>query len=596
MSYRDFCKVIALFSFFTFSAKAQEVNPPINKSLFHEFKKPRFVSQKDTTVSLQTRQQIVNLRNQSNAYRALNNKTGIRKTFKEAISLASGTGNEFLLNDTRLAYATNLSSVHESKEAISVLKTLLPKTSFTETERIHIVCLLIINSLKLNIKENIETYHLQLKDIDISRFPINISEYLMASAMYHAEKKNFITAGKYYRALLKQLHKDSLNRDLILEGGIQLASLYSRRLNKDSSDYYFKVVAKQLRGLDHSHPLYIAYLKAHSQHVNQYKSKDQLIKNLNKELLTKDSLYRLELIDATKDLGYNYRILQGEQNLKILSQQRQLDALTFSKERQQGLFIILGLVAVLMAIAGLCYLYYYRKQQSLLLHQKEVEKLNLIHKTEVIKVLAESQEAERRRIADQLHDEVGSMLTVARLNLSSLDTDINNTAISPEQLKTANKILGTVAGTIREMSHQLMPVAIKQYGLKYALEQLIIDINISKKIFVEHVIMGLDDPSIFPENFQVSLYRIIQELFQNVLKHAGATNAIFQIIVHKESLNILMEDNGKGFQGSSDNHKGKGMELIATRIAYFEGTLKIEGNSGNGTLILIDIPIQTITT
>ncbi|RZK52051.1 MAG: hypothetical protein EOO91_20020, partial [Pedobacter sp.] len=177
-----------------------------------------------------------------------------------------------------------------------------------------------------------------------------------------------------------------------------------------------------------------------------------------------------------------------------------------------------------------------------------------------------------------------------RLNLS--EHPFKKEPITPEKLETANRILADVANTVREMSHELMPVAIRQYGLINAIEQLINDINTSGKLYIEHLIYGFNDLSKYPEDFQVSFYRIVQELFQNIVKHAKATNAIFQLVEHPDSINLYIEDNGKGIEKEKADKTGKGIGLLANRIDYYEGKISIEGQPGKGTLIVIDIPTE----
>jgi signal transduction histidine kinase len=141
------------------------------------------------------------------------------------------------------------------------------------------------------------------------------------------------------------------------------------------------------------------------------------------------------------------------------------------------------------------------------------------------------------------------------------------------------------------MSSQLMPITIRQYGLINSIEQLISEINTSGKIYIEHLIYGFEDLSKYPEDFQVSFYRIVQKLFQNIVKHAKATNAIFQLVEHPDSINLYMEDNGKGIV---NNRNGKRIGLLSNQIDYYEGKISIERQPDKGTLIVIDIPTQHI--
>ncbi|HEY9362163.1 MAG TPA: ATP-binding protein, partial [Chitinophagaceae bacterium] len=146
------------------------------------------------------------------------------------------------------------------------------------------------------------------------------------------------------------------------------------------------------------------------------------------------------------------------------------------------------------------------------------------------------------------------------------------------------------AETIRDMSHQLMPVALKKYGLKKAVQQLVTDINKSEKIYVQEVFVGFDQTDKYSEVVQVSIYRIIQELLQNIIKHSMADRAILQLIEHDDVISLMVEDNGTGIM-EMGSREGKGMHLLASRIEYLEGKMNTE-SSEDGTLIFIEIPTK----
>jgi signal transduction histidine kinase len=255
---------------------------------------------------------------------------------------------------------------------------------------------------------------------------------------------------------------------------------------------------------------------------------------------------------------------------------------------------MLSLLMLVVAAGAFSYVLFQRRRQMQVLHEAEVENMKQSHHIEVVGILAKAQEEERNRIAGQLHDDVGSMLAVARLNLSVIEEPgLNPASISLRQLKVANSILSNVATTIREMSHELMPVAVRQLGFKKSILQLIDDINNSNKIIVNCVIVGLDDNGQYPLEFQTNIYHIIQELFQNIIKHSKASGASFQLVEHADALNIMIEDNGKGIDMDA-YIIGKGTSLLLNRVDLYRGTITIDEGDKSRTLIIIDIPLQNI--
>ncbi|WP_182923575.1 tetratricopeptide repeat-containing sensor histidine kinase [Pedobacter planticolens] len=519
---------------------------------------------------------IANLKKLAKSYVILNDTLGMQIMFEKAINLAP----QHNKRPIKIAYVNSLFGVDENVKASTLLTELYSDTPLSTAERAEILTLLLINSLKLNQLQHLDKYYQELAQLK----PAQTATYFLAKGMYLEHKNQYTNALKNYHPLFLAF-KAGKREVVYLDGVLQLAQLTSKQLKKDSATYLFNLVANALNKPLKSTAIGIRYLKLYQVHQLRFNQSNAVI---DKALNTKDSLYQNELIALTKELAYKYKIEQDKQKAELLKKQRDVEALTYAKNKQRSLLIISCLCLLLVGGGAMIYILYQRRKQGNLLHLAELARLKQLHKTNVIRTLSKSQEAERWRIADQLHDEVGSMISVVRLNLS--EHPLKDEVISPEKLETANRILANVADTVREMSHQLMPVAIRQYGLINSIEQLISDINTSGKIYIEHLIYGFDDLSKYPEDFQVSFYRIVQELFQNIVKHAKATNAIFQLVEHPDSINLYIEDNGKGIDNDKNDRNGKGIGLLSNRIDYYEGKISIEGQPGKGTLIVIDIP------
>lgn len=515
---------------------------------------------------------IKNLNQLAQSFALTNDTTGLKKLFDKAISTASKTEK----STVKIAYVNGLFGVDENVKASTLLNELYTDIPLPANERAEILSLLIINSIKLNKTQYINKYYQELGSLK----PSTTANYLLAKGMYFELKNQYANASKTYQLLVKDFNAGK-RENVYLEGVLQLAQLASKQLKKDSANYYFALVEKAIIKPFESTAIGIRYLKFFNAHQMRFKSGNSTA--IDKAINTKDSLYKNELIAVTKELQYKHKIEEDKQKAELLKRQRDI-------AKQRSVLIIGGLCLLVIIAGTISYILYQRRKQANLLHLAEVERLKQIHKTDIIKKLSATQEAERWRIADQLHDEVGSMISVVRLNLS--EHPFKKEPITPEKLETANRILADVANTVREMSHELMPVAIRQYGLINAIEQLINDINTSGKLYIEHLIYGFDDLSKYPEDFQVSFYRIVQELFQNIVKHAKATNAIFQLVEHPDSINLYIEDNGKGIEKEKADKTGKGIGLLANRIDYYEGKISIEGQPGKGTLIVIDIPTE----
>lgn len=209
--------------------------------------------------------------------------------------------------------------------------------------------------------------------------------------------------------------------------------------------------------------------------------------------------------------------------------------------------------------------------------------------------IIQTQETERKKIADQLHDEVGSMLSLVALQISSALDRGNTTDKSVLQLQKAGEVIGSVSETIRNMSHTLTPLAIEKYGFKNAIKDLLKTINLAQKIRVEYIIIGFEDTKGYSTNLLNDTYRIIKELLNNVIKHSEASHCFLQLIEHEDSLSIIVEDNGKGMQSDRKGLKnGIGLDNIHSKIDYFKGLIEVSEKIEGGIMINIEIPVKTI--
>jgi signal transduction histidine kinase len=233
------------------------------------------------------------------------------------------------------------------------------------------------------------------------------------------------------------------------------------------------------------------------------------------------------------------------------------------------------------------------------MYRLEKEKLQVAferQQKENAKALIDTEGRERKRIADELHDIAGSMLSAAKLNISSIR---ENEALASEEsrlkLNKAEEAITAVASSVRNLSHALSPVMLEKVGFNKSIEKVVSFFNSSRKIRIETVLTGFDtyDPS-FEQEYTV-LYGITYELLNNIVKHSQASNAILQLTEHDDSITLILEDNGSGLKEEFDKQNTKGLAGIISKINYFNGS--IEFDSGNsGLTIAIEIPKRTYET
>jgi signal transduction histidine kinase len=245
-------------------------------------------------------------------------------------------------------------------------------------------------------------------------------------------------------------------------------------------------------------------------------------------------------------------------------------------------------VEAIILTAGLVY----RFNQYRLDKEKLLIAINK-QQVENTRVMIEVQEAERSQVANQLHDVAGSLLSAAKLNLSSLREKgvlINENAQG--HLAKTEEAVDAVSNMLRNLSHALSPVMLEQVGFKASLEKVIGIFNASGKINIKVLVIGFEKYKPALNNYYTALYSITYELLNNIVKHAGAKNVLLQATEHVDTFTLIVEDDGIGFDG--DELPGKhsmGLTGIRSKINYFNGLIALDKNEPQGLIVTIEIPI-----
>jgi signal transduction histidine kinase len=264
-------------------------------------------------------------------------------------------------------------------------------------------------------------------------------------------------------------------------------------------------------------------------------------------------------------------------------------------ERQNYMLAAGLLLVIVIALSIIAYYRYRQHSEKLkaqkneaLAHKRQLER-DYYKKHQELTAIVQGQEMERKRLGEELHDGIGSRLAGLRLNLNQQMANSKQTNNNEKGLDKLAAEIDFICQELRTISHDLMPPALLQNSLTKAIKDFIKEthyqhpsLEISCELYPEDLI---NDTT---EDFQVSIYRIVQELVNNVIKHAKATTAYLQVIVHEDHVNLIMEDNGKGFD-PNNQHEGVGLHNIRTRVQMLDGDLKIESGFDQGTMFKIDV-------
>jgi len=223
----------------------------------------------------------------------------------------------------------------------------------------------------------------------------------------------------------------------------------------------------------------------------------------------------------------------------------------------------------------------------------EVTRLKKIE-TESIQSILAGQENERRRIGREIHDGIGPLLSYSKLELDAFMDEYGdlNKHVGEEKLLNIRQTLDSITKDLRNLSHHLTPRLLEEFGLFSAFSNLITRLNNSMKSKIEFY-CNLGPEVRFDRDLELSLYRCGQELVNNVVKHAKASEIHVQLIKHDHSILLMVEDDGVGFdkQEISPENYGIGLTNIETRVRTFNGEFYIESHKNKGTSASIEIPL-----
>lgn len=322
---------------------------------------------------------------------------------------------------------------------------------------------------------------------------------------------------------------------------------------------------------------------------------DEAIGVLRSYQAMRDSMINLKSTEqlATAEVREKYdtalRIKElQEHKVKLEMEQAQKARRTWQRNA------LLALAALLLAVLVLLYRNNQHirrlRQQEQTLHEQRVNDLLKQQEIRSLDAMMQGQEKERERIAKDLHDRLGSMLSAIKLQFSALEGRIAEMeSQQKEQYQRVFHLLDDAVTEVRRISHDMVRGTLTQFGLQGALEDLRSAIEVPGKLQVELNVFGLEQR--LDQKLEIAVYRMVQEMVSNALKHARADHLSVQITRSAAMLNLIVEDNGRGFDPAAAS-EGMGMGNIRARAAEFGGSVQVDSKAGRGTSITVDIPLE----
>lgn len=439
------------------------------------------------------------------------------------------------------------------------------------------------------------------------------------------DNSNYRKSIQYFKKGIRMLNGSDKGFEARINSNI--AAVYAEYLDKpDSALYYLNKDVNYLKENKKTHDLCLNYVNqaAAYYYLEDYPKAIEYLKMADKlplseyEGKTRQYIYEFlyknyqELGDydnAFKYMELNKKFADSinatEQNIaineiqtKYQTKEKELENTKLKNNIETNRILLYTSIGALLAVAAIALLLVKnarRKEkiskQEKLIEQQKLEKALKDYEINSIDMMLEGQEKERQRIANDLHDNLGSMLATLKLNFENLK--LRKSELRDEETKLyerTDELIEEAYQKVRRLAHAKNAGVLATEGLIPAIKKLAEKISIPGKLQMQVVPFGFNNR--LDNTIEIMIFRAVQELGTNIIKHSQATEATIHLTHHDDIINIIIEDNGIGFKSSElQMNDGMGLQAIRKKIEQLGGTFTIDSMPGKGTTILIDIPV-----
>ncbi len=396
----------------------------------------------------------------------------------------------------------------------------------------------------------------------------------------------------YYRAL--EIHSDNLKthidhgkRQGIIDVSLNLGGVYRRLGRYQQGLDTLRKAAQLAEAINSPGDVAIAY-RIMSDIFQKMKNVDSVMHYRKLYEAQNDKSVREKSEKAIRFAEVYYQTQKKEKENAQMRQEAQIQGLRFRTTVISS--ILLGILLI-----GFIYYFYNRTrtQRKLMEQQTKINGQIVIDliKEQTIENLnsrLEGQEQERERIARDLHDRLGGTLAAVKWSLEGLERKLPESA-TKSYTKTQT-LLDRAWNETRRLSHDMMALPLQNLGLEASLHELCEMLNTNGELTITYS-NQLNEPLKLSEKVERHLYRIIQELLQNVIKHAKASQVSLTLSKEETTLKVALEDNGKGFAHAPNEIKGMGLKNVDARTQQLGGTFSINSQVGKGTKVKLEVPV-----
>jgi len=442
----------------------------------------------------------------------------------------------------------------------------------------------IISSTYHNYKEAFEYYRQSHDLYNQLNDPDGLASLYIAFGNSYEEQTNYNKAFEYYSKAI-ELAEEITDVDALIVALLNKAliyqrwSSYSKALNLLDSCLIMILKTSDIEKLK---SVYFNFYKTY-EFKKDYKNAFIYQTKYNE---INDSIFNIEKAEVITDLTLKYEKEKDQARILALEKEtleKEVDLRKHTNQRNIYLFAGSGIIVI---IFFLFIFYRHKSRKDKIIADQKIKQLEEEKKLLAAKFLVEGQEEERKRIAQELHDGLGVLLSTTKMQFTTIkDKSPENKPI----IEKATKLLEQATGDVRNISHNMMPGLLTRFGFYEATEDLLDKVNETEGLNADVKIAG--DTKRLPENTEIMLYRITQEMVNNTLKHAKANNILLDINIQPETINIQYSDDGKGFDVEEKFElKSIGLQSIQSRVSFLNGKLKIESQKGEGSKYILEIP------
>ncbi len=254
--------------------------------------------------------------------------------------------------------------------------------------------------------------------------------------------------------------------------------------------------------------------------------------------------------------------------------------------------IFLTIFTFIILLAIILFVTYYQRKQ---IQQKiAIQELKSEMQRQMLESALEVQEVERVRIAKDLHDEVGAMLSVTKMSFNQLLRKLDSAEDLAKMGKQTRELLEQSIGQVRRISKELVPSTLEEFGLILSIDEFIQKVHLASTTSFTFSHEGIAAKQRFDKKIELTIYRLIQELVNNALKHAEAKEITLKLTTKDNKIIFTFTDDGKGFDFvaiRNDPKSGLGLRNMESRLSVINGTINVQSSIGQGTTTTIEIPI-----